>query len=189
MRVKKLFLDKIKKIIFFKRSIERTKQANLFIKLNNIRHVKLTKEEKIKVTEIWGDFKLNRSFIWHQFYKGYHGFFNEYFIPDDIYSNYFERTLNYQKYSQLLQYKGILNIFIPEKNTPKVIVNNINNSFFTNKYKLIEHSEAVNKLLLFNRFLIKPSTDTGGGANVKFIDISKLDKERRVNYICDLFKK
>lgn len=185
---KERVLTFLKRIIHLKRSYDEVREAKLAIKQNSFNACKLSKDEEGEIMQVWGKFKFNKSFLWHRFYKDYHGCFNELYVPSEIFFNYFEKSFNNWSYSISLGHKGILNKIIPEKNTPKTIVNNINNSYFTNSYKLIEYDKAVNKLLVYDKFVIKPSIETGGGKNVQIVDISKLDNEKKVSLIKDFFK-
>lgn len=178
----------LKKMVFIKRSKAYSSEAKRILKTLKLKPVKLNYSDIEKVNKVWGRFSFNKSYPWHRLYKSYHNQFNEFYIPTEAYFNYFENTLNPKKYSTFLQHKGVLKLFIPEKNRPRTVVSNINHSFFDDENNFITHEEAINKLIRTDEFIIKPSMESGGGKNVQKIIHHGIALSERKNKLLVLFK-
>jgi hypothetical protein len=160
--------------------------AKLFM-LNGIRKVELSASEKQKIHRIWNRTGTDKAYLWHRFYKAHFGYFDERFVPTDIYSQFFENRLNPKKYSSFMQHKGMLHHFIPAENRPETIVTVINYNIFDENNVRITKKEAVDKLLSFDSFIIKPSVNSGGGKNVQLIHLERSDEQSSEKCINDLF--
>jgi len=165
------------------------KTADELFRLNGLRKVELSVQEKQKIHNLWGKTGTDKAYLWHRFYKAHFGYFDERFVPADIYSLFFERRLNPKTFSSLLQHKGMLHHFIPSENRPDTIVSNINANLFDENNVLITKDAAMEKLVSFDRFIIKPSINSGGGKNVQLINLENFDKNVALNHIKDLFLK
>ena len=162
--------------------------AELF-KLYGTEKIRLSKLEKQKIIHVWNKVKINKRYFYHRFYKAHFGYFDERFVPTDIYSQFFENRLNPKEYSLFLQHKGMLKHFVPVENRPETIVSIINAIIFDENNVQITKEKAIIKLLNYDRFVVKPSVDSGGGKNVQIIHIDKSDKQGSTKSINDLFLK
>jgi hypothetical protein len=189
MKKIELFYLLFSKLLNKRKRNQINKSADELFRLNGLRKVELTAQEKQKIDNLWKDVKTDKAYLWHRFYKAHLGYFDERFVPTDIYALFFERRLNPQLFSSFLQHKGMLHHFIPAENRPDTIVSNINANLFDENNVQITIDVAMEKLLSFDRFIIKPSINSGGGKNVQLINLENLDKNVALNHIKGLFLK
>lgn len=95
---------------------------------------------------------------------------NDYrYIPENIYYNYIEPKLNNYHLSKAYADKNFYELFFPElKNIfVKTYLRKINNCFYDTNFNLISNTQNIEKLIdKTQKYIIKPSIDSGGGINV-----------------------
>ena len=150
------------------------KYINVAVKYNKMfAFDKVKSNEKLKIDYLWKNLSVsgNHRHDWHSFYKGFCGYFDERFIPSDIYNGLVEYTLNLRKYSICLQHKAILGNFIESRNRCNTIINVIDNVCYDHDWNILSVDEVVDKVKLLNcNVIIKPSTASGGGSKVLFLN-------------------
>lgn len=150
------------------------KYINVAVKYNKMfAFDKVKSNEKLKIDYLWKNLSVsgNHRHDWHSFYKGFCGYFDERFIPSDIYNGLVEYTLNLRKYSICLQHKAILGNFIESRNRCNTIINVIDNVCYDHDWNILSVDEVVDKVKLLNcNVIIKPSTASGGGRKVLFLN-------------------
>ena len=146
--------------------------------------VDLTSEEKSKIKALWGDIvpNIESGYLAYRIYKQLHGF-DEKFVPVPYYYPYIMWKLNEKDVSLTLAHKGLLPIYFRDVLQPTIVVNCINGNIFDSNHKIISLDDAVNEVKdRAKSLIIKPSTDTSSGKNVKIIDAA-LDKNEIGNII------
>ncbi|CAN0563934.1 unnamed protein product, partial [Ectocarpus sp. 12 AP-2014] len=122
----------------------------------------------------------------HRFYVGVYGEFSKYFIPKTFFYSKLESALNRHEFN-ILQDKNLLDRLLVNVNQPVCILKNINGFFFSGPF-LLSEDEAIQKIKEYDKFIIKPSIESGGGKNVKIIQKDSYSKWNEVEYFKSLFK-
>lgn len=155
------------------------------IKYNNLfAFNKVGVDERKKIDVLWKNLSVSGKYRyeWHSFYKGFCGYFDERFIPSDIYNGLVEHTLNLRKYSTCLQHKAFLGNFIESKNRCITIMNIIDNICYDENFNILSNKKAIDKIKSSNsNIIIKPSTSSGGGRKVTFLNCKNVKEKDIIN--------
>ena len=127
----------------------------------------------------------NTNTNWHRFYVGIYGEFSKYFIPKTFYHSRLESVLNRQEFN-VLQDKNLLDRLFKNVTQPVCIIKNIN-GFFYSESILLSEEEAIRKINKYDKFIIKPSIESGGGKNIKIIQKDSYSKLDDIEYFKSLF--
>ena len=116
----------------------------------------------------------NISTDWHRYFKHLNGNFYKEYIPEDFFYNVIEPSLNMSIMFPALTDKNILDkLFIGVKQ-PKSIVKNINGIYLNASSNVIlTFDEAVGLCNKYQKLVIKPTIESGGGKNVGILNINK----------------
>lgn len=132
----------------------------------------LTKEEKNKIKEIWGEW--GGDYDSYGFYKKFCGTFNPYLVPDDYY-DYAEHVFNLRWAAFFLQHKCNLKYILPKQNRAEVIVQKIDGHIVLEDNTEISKQEAIALLKKHPVFVSKIARGTGGGKGVRKIDLDEIE--------------
>ena len=135
----------------------------------------LTKEEKAKIKEIWGEW--GGDYDSYSFYKKFCGSFNPYLVPDDYY-DFAEHVFNLRWAAFFLQHKCNLKYILPKQNRAEVIIQKIDGHIVLEDNTEISKQEAVERLKRHPVFVAKIARGTGGGKGVRKIVMDEIqDKD------------
>lgn len=168
-----IIFNLLAKLIALRKKQKVKRSGRQILKIMGVTPSRLSASEKSSIKDIWDKVGIDRSFLWHRFYKEQFGYFDARFVPSEVYSLFFENRLNPRKYSSFLQHKGEFYHFIPSENRPKTIINNISNTYYDDQNQVIFENEVVERLLQNEMFLLKPSVASGGGRNVSLVKVGK----------------
>lgn len=146
-------------------------QAKRYCKKNNI--VEINSDYSKQAKEYWKKYGQNISTIFHQWYSGCNGIKDPRYIPEDLFYDKIERFFNNVELEQAYVDKGMYGLLYSSIKQPTTIIVNINGVFYDDKYNIICEEEVLKKLNEANAFVIKPTRDSGGGKNVRFINLDK----------------
>lgn len=139
----------------------------------------LTKEEKAKIKETWGDW--GGDYDSFAFYKKFCGSFDPYMVPDDYY-DFAEHVLNLRWAAFFLQHKCHLKYILPKQNRAEVIVQKIDGHIVLEDNTEISKQEAVELLKQHPVFVAKIARGTGGGKGVRKVVLDDIqDKDSFLN--------
>lgn len=137
--------------------------------LSYISFPELTKDEVAIIKEEWMGIPLTKKYLnEYRFYKKIHGFDARY-LAMPIYDPLIIRKLNPLQDACVFINKGLFNIFFTALKQPQLYVKRIDQHYFNIHSKLISYSEAIDILCQQDQFIIKPSTNSHGGAGIKLI--------------------
>lgn len=137
--------------------------------------VSLTKEEKAKIKEIWGEWGGNYDS--YGFYKKFCGSFNPYLVPDDYY-DFAEHVFNLRWAAFFLQHKCHLKYILPKQNRAEVILQKIDGHIVLEDNTEISRHEAIELLKKHPIFVAKIARGTGGGKGVQKVVLDDIkDKD------------
>ena len=156
-------------------------KAKQYLKANPQHHLSRIQKKEIKSFYAGYGIKIFSS-NWHRYFSGVYGEYSPSFIPNTLFYGTIENTLNRAEFT-VLQDKNLLGRIFKNVEQPFSIIKNIN-GYFYHKDEIICSENAVAELIKYDRFIIKPSIDSGGGKNVKLIDLTLKDNNIK---ILDLF--
>ena len=131
----------------------------------------LTKEEKAKIKEIWGEW--GGDYKSYGFYKKFCGTFNPNLVPDDYY-DFAEHVFNLRWSAYFLQHKCHLKYIIPKQNRAEVIVQKIDGHIVLEDNTEISKQEAIELLKQHPVFVAKIARGTGGGKGVQKVVLDEV---------------
>lgn len=143
---------------------------------------KIDRKYSKEIRKYWKQYGINTPTVFHRWYTGINGIKDVKYIPEDLFYDKIIRYFNNMDLAEAYCDKGMYAKLFPTVKQPETIVLNINGAFYDEKYNLISFNEACNRLLTVDRFVIKPTRDSGGGKGVQFIQ-SQLDKQAVVNLV------
>ena len=146
--------------------------------LKERKYPKITKQELQLIRKTWPCFRYygQKDLIWYRIYKQEHGF-SPYFI-DALQIKYVLEKYNPRNQFVALVNKAMCDVYFPEIPYPKVYVRCLNGTFFDKQMNHLTMSEAIDTLLSFNGFVIKPALDSKGGFGVKKIVVKELSSAK-----------
>ena len=128
----------------------------------------LTKSQKKEIKDYYANFGFkNISTVWHRYYTHLTGNFYKEYIPLDFFYNVIEPHLNMKIMFPALTDKNILNKLFKGVELLEPVVKNINGIFLDGQDNIIiDFGNVLKKCKKYNKMVIKPSIDSGGGNNV-----------------------
>lgn len=182
----KKFLKKIQKLINEKSITMFCKyhfrnQAKKYCRENNIKTIEKKYSKDIK--KYWKKYEKNTTTIFHKWYTGSNGIKDVRYIPEDFFYDKIERYYNDIDLEMAYSDKGMYKRLLPNIPQPETIILNMNGIFYDNNYNIITLDKAIELVSRIERYVIKPTRDSGGGKNVQFIN--NIEKEK--NNIKNIF--
>lgn len=161
---------------------------NKIAKLNKLNGgKKLSRRQREKIIDFYSTITDEKIITdWHQFYYNLNGFFSVKYVPESLFYTSIEPTLNNLDFALPLMDKNLLETLFKSFKQPTTIVKNSNGYYFSNNL-LVDESKAQESCLEIEKFVIKPTLDTGGGRNVQLFEINKNDLSKNEEKIKFLF--
>jgi len=150
-------------------------------KLPDMDRVGLTRDEAMDARQLYIRLHKKVNLRWHQWYKNACGYFDKRFVPEDLFYAIIEPRLSPRRYAEAYEDKGYYNYVFGYVQQPVCFVKNVNGSFYTDDMRLIDRHKVVDCVISqTDRFVIKPTTDSTQGKNVRLIDLSEIEGEGKV---------
>lgn len=141
----------------------------------------LTDDEVKQFRDIWPCFSVDkRDLSYIRMYKSVFGF-DPYFMPDFQFYEYLIKQSNPTKLIEPFKNKALYDIYLPKIPTPEIICRSISGIKYDREMKQLNQEHEVSVLINQNKFVIKPSIDTGCGKGVRIVELPLEDKEKFVN--------
>ena len=142
------------------------KRDKMLIKKHSL--PKLNKKEWNEIKSVWPCFKLKESdLIYLKLYKKENEF-DPYFLCDYPLQLILKKT-NPLGQVEALQHKGLVDIWFPELNFPKVYFRCIAGVLYDKDMNIISYEDSLEIIKTKDSFIIKPTIETGCGKGVKKI--------------------
>lgn len=132
-------------------------------------------------------FKVSSAFP--EIYKRCNGIESDKYIPASLYFYYISPYLVNMNLSMAYVDKNMYFRHFPNVRQPKTLFHNMSGRFYTEDMKEVSLEEAVNTLSSKDRFIVKPSIESGRGRDVKLVTegdnliIEQVLKDYESNYI------
>lgn len=191
--MKKLIKKTIKNLykIGFRLFVKIIYRYNLYFKLNRLnRSNTLNKNVKQEIIKYWNQFNISINTDWHKWYISINGIESKKYIPEDIFYGYIEPFYNRLDLAKAYSDKALYSHWLPEVKQPNTIARNIGGIYYDNEFNVISLKNVINKCQSYQKLIIKPTLESGGGKGILFIE-SKNNKEMndRIFEITKLFGK
>lgn len=125
--------------------------------------------------EKWGKLKKNVNPLWYKVYSEILQREEINFIPEDIYYTIVEPCLNNKQLLKAYADKNSYQSFYKKEIFPSSILRNIDGEFYTDSYKRVNITDGKLKNLIksYDKLIIKPAVDSGGGHSVELFKQSR----------------
>ena len=169
----------------------RYEKSALALKKSQWRKVILTPEQKREIRSIYGNKVSNK---WHRLYQSYTGVFNKDYFPEILFSSRLEPKLCPRSICKVLQDKSLVEIMyatVPGLKFPKTVIVNSSGLYYDATRSVIDETTAaiaVENWCSGKDFIIKPTTDTKEGDNVRKFKAATVNKEKALE-LFRLYKK
>lgn len=124
----------------------------------------------IKHKQYWKQLKRSINPTWFNVYHFITKNPDIFYVPENIYFNIIEKKLNNRKLALAYADKNFYELFYEDTTLfPESIIRNIDKIFYDRSYKILNLDDnSLNKYLInYQKILIKPSTESGGGKNIQ----------------------
>lgn len=158
------------------------------------KNISIKKIDEKEINEYWKYYGFKIDTSWHKAYISANGQFDVRYIPESLYYNSIEPTLNDQRFLLAYTDKNSYSRFLKDVNLPETIIKNIKRNFYESNDLAIDRKEAESLFKMHSgKFIIKPSLETYGGKNVNLIEVlnSEIyldDKKITFNDLIKLYK-
>lgn len=149
------------------------KQAKKYCEKNNIPQI--DKEYQKEIKKFWKRYEMFPSTVFHRWYTGANGIKDVKYIPENYFYDVIERYYNDMTLEPAYVDKGMFKKLYSEIKQPTTVLLNMNGIFYDDNYNVISVEDACALLRKQERVIIKPTRDSGGGKNVKFIVANNFD--------------
>ena len=128
----------------------------------------LSKDQKNEIKKYYASFGLKGiNTNWHRYYTHISGNFHKEYIPEDIFFNVIEPSLNMVNMTFALADKNLLNKIIRGVDQAKTVIKNINGFYyFEDKDEILDINEVLRICTSHPKLVIKPSIGSYGGNDV-----------------------
>lgn len=152
-----------------------TKQAKSYCKKNDIPEIDAEYEKEIK--SYWKKYEKCPSTVFHRWYTGVNGIKDVRYIPENFFYDVIERHYNDMTLEPAYVDKGMFGILYSDIKQPTTVLVNMNGMFYDREYNSITKETAARLLRNEKRVIIKPTRDSGGGKNVKFLNVEQYNMQ------------
>lgn len=160
----------IKRLLYFKDEIIWNRHINKVYKRLAVKKGVINHELIVKHKKYWGRLKKRVNPKWFEVYSFITENHDILYVPENIYFNQIEPKLNNRELALAYADKNIYEMFLYRKDIfPETILRNIGSLFYDKDYVFLKLDEkSLQKILLgFQKFLIKPAVDSGGGRKIQ----------------------
>ncbi len=156
------------------------------LKMHGIERKKLSHAQKKEIDSVWkgiGKYDYNT----HIMAYSVTGKFDPYIVPEMLFRTEIEFRLNDQGFKGAWADKNYFSFHFDKELFPEAMTYNINGVFYDEDYNIIKYEEAKESILLNDKYVVKPSLDSGFGSGVALFDkgddIDKVLKDYKKNYV------
>lgn len=137
---------------------------------------KKSNSEYLKKAEVFLKTNFNgyRDVIWHRCYASQNGIKKVNYIPEDIFYEIIEKSLNNCELADAYTDKNLLQKLFNEVSTPITILRIIHGRYYSAEYNLIGNTKIESLFELQKKYVFKPTIDTYGGKGVVVGQKSKI---------------
>jgi hypothetical protein len=149
----------------------------------------ISPEYKKAIRTYWKKYcrKINtNNFRWYQT-KG--KIKNVRLIPDVIFHSKIEPHFNELKTIEAFSNKCYYSLLLQGYKVPYTIAKNINGMYMDDNFSLLSLTDVIKLCIKEDDIIIKPALDSGGGRNITFLQMKKIDGNRKLENILKKYNK
>ena len=167
--------------------IAKTRIAELisvFRRQEMYKSVEWTSEQQHEFDYFWKqNYGKSISNKWHKIYESINGQFRVEYIPEILYTTKIEYLLNDYNYSKVFEDKSLIETLSKEAHccVPETVVVCSRGIYFDKNRKVVSFNEASRLIEGYkNDVVIKPTTNTGSGNNIHFVNREDLGRVKLI---------
>ncbi len=148
-----------------------------------------TREEFNKVVvPYWRRFGITPKKYWYDLYCNGQDKYDPRYIPDSLWYTKILPYFNNPFYKPAYSDKGTLDILYSDLKRPRTIARKIATRYYDGDMNLVTREEAVRLCSEAGQFVIKGSTNSGSGRDVKFYDCGQDNDKENIEQLFDAFE-
>lgn len=132
--------------------------------------------EKV-VLNYWKPYGIRPKKYWYQLYCDGKGGFDPRYIPDDIWEGKIYPYFNNITWGRAYADKCAYDRLFPHLNRPRTIIKNSCGRFYDGNQSVIDKEQAIQLCLQEERFIVKFTTFTSGGRNIRVYESGEVNEE------------
>ena len=163
----------------FRYNLESIKDQDEINYSKNIELQSLTDSEIYDINRKWAGVtpRLKNGYLGLRIYKTLHGF-NPNYVPINYFYPFITKSLNDSDAITAFSHKGMMPIYFNGIRQPSIIINCIRGTLLDKEFHPISLQSAIETIKNIHKdLIIKPSTDTSSGKNVRIIKLETNRKE------------
>ena len=168
--------------------VNKSKYAKKRIKMIGGGYKGSRKEFKDIVLEFWKPYGIRPERYWYTLYCAREDSYDPRYIPDNIWFGkiypYFNNIIARNSYAD----KGFFDTLFADLKRPGTVIKNMAGYYYDEEMKLLSKEEAIEKCLGAEHWVIKASTNTGGGKSIQFFDISGENDREKIERLFSDYK-
>ena len=164
--VKKKYLSFYTFLAYLSKKSYRYEAKNNLLKKTD----RLTIGQQKEIRRYWSKYTKDFDMSFHKYYINKTKKFDVRYIPDDLYAGYIDKYLNNREIESGIADKNYFDMYLKGLKMPKTYLHLINGQFLDAEYNFIDKEKAINILLKYESFIVKPSMVSYGGKNVCFFE-------------------
>jgi len=124
---------------------------------------------KNTVRPYWKKYGIHPNINWFKFYYHLTGTVDPRYIPDDVHHFYIIPHFDDLTYIRQMEDKNLFHLLLPTANHPDTVLKHVDNTFCNEDFTPISKEDVYDRLAQLGRFIVKPTRDTGEGADISFL--------------------
>jgi len=154
----------------------RLEMKKIYLKKQDI----LTKSQIVKIKRYWKQYTKDFDISFHKYYINRNNIFDIRYIPEDLFMEKIDDSLNNRRIDTGIADKNYLPLFLKDLPTPKCYIHLINGLLLDENYEIISLEKASSILFSKKKFIMKPSMTTCEGVGIKIYQNMNLDKIKKL---------
>ncbi|MEB3012765.1 sugar-transfer associated ATP-grasp domain-containing protein [Parvimonas sp. D2] len=136
-----------------------------------------TEDYKKIVIPYWEKYGLKPAKMWYQIFWDRSHDLDPRYIPDDLFYGVIVPYFSNPQFRRFGEDKCLHSVWFRDIKRPRTIIMNIASVYYDADFNPITKEEAVDICLKENKFMLKPSIDSGEGRLITFFDENNIKKE------------
>ena len=152
------------------RSMQTKRDAKHYLKMMGNVSAELKESYETQVLPYWKKYRMKPPLYWFQLFSQDGRHTDARYIPEDL---WFGKILPYysnMSFRRSYEDKCMHHILFPELKRPRTIVKNMAGQYYTDDLEPLTEQEALGLCMAEERFILKPSIDSGAGTGIRFYE-------------------
>ncbi len=185
-RSRKLFDNAYEKTETAFRGVQARRDAKKYYKHMGENSPELKEAYEKQVLPFWKKYNIKPPIYWYRLFSKDGKTTDPRYIPDDLWVTEFIPYFSNMFFRRPYEDKCMHHALFPDLNRPRTIVKNIAGEFYTDDLHRLTREEALQLCEKEEKFICKPSIDSGAGRLIQFYESGK-DPKEKIEQIFDSF--